>query len=159
MQSPAHKTNSDPSIWWPRSVVFYYGFQEQVLLLCATDWLLMYSFYWCVAISYIYMGSGLTKKQNKKNNRDQAARAMWKLRWPSWLPVPNKPTVSVDIKQHTHLKKPEGGVVGGQINFLLVPGANCSTPSVFTAMFMLSMCIMTTFWKRKKHYASNRRYP
>ena len=26
--------------------------------------------------------------------------AVWKLRWPSWAPVPNKPTVSVDVKQH-----------------------------------------------------------
>ena len=25
---------------------------------------------------------------------------MWKSRWPSWAPVPNKPTVSVDVKQH-----------------------------------------------------------
>ena len=25
---------------------------------------------------------------------------MWKSRWPSWVPVPNKPTVSVDVKQH-----------------------------------------------------------
>ena len=26
---------------------------------------------------------------------------MWKSRWPSWAPVPNKPTVSVDVKQHS----------------------------------------------------------
>ena len=24
-----------------------------------------------------------------------------KVRWPSWAPVPNKPTVSVDVKQHS----------------------------------------------------------
>ena len=26
--------------------------------------------------------------------------AVWKSRWPSWALVPNKPTVSVDVKQH-----------------------------------------------------------
>ena len=26
---------------------------------------------------------------------------MGKSRWPSWVPVPNKPTVSVDVKQHS----------------------------------------------------------
>ena len=25
---------------------------------------------------------------------------MWKSKWTSWAPVPNKPTVSVDVKQH-----------------------------------------------------------
>ena len=30
-------------------------------------------------------------------------RAVWKSRWTSWAPVPNKPTVSVDIKQHVNL--------------------------------------------------------
>ena len=28
---------------------------------------------------------------------------MWKWRWPSWAPVPNKPTVSVDVKQHFNI--------------------------------------------------------
>ena len=27
--------------------------------------------------------------------------AVWKSRWSSWAPVPNKPMVSVDIKQHS----------------------------------------------------------
>ena len=26
---------------------------------------------------------------------------MWKSRWTSWAPLPNKPTVSVDVKQHS----------------------------------------------------------
>ena len=30
----------------------------------------------------------------------QSSGAVWKLRWRSWAPVPNKRTVSVDIKQH-----------------------------------------------------------
>ena len=28
-------------------------------------------------------------------------RTVWKSRWPSWAPVPNKPTVSVDVKHHS----------------------------------------------------------
>ena len=31
----------------------------------------------------------------------QSLGAVRKSRWPSWAPVPNKPTVSVDIKQHS----------------------------------------------------------
>ena len=27
--------------------------------------------------------------------------AVWKSRWPSWAPIPNKPMVSVDVKQHS----------------------------------------------------------
>ena len=27
--------------------------------------------------------------------------AVWKSRWPPWAPVPNKPTVSVDVKQYS----------------------------------------------------------
>ena len=30
----------------------------------------------------------------------QSSGAVWKSRWTSWAPVPNKPTVSVDVKQH-----------------------------------------------------------
>ena len=31
----------------------------------------------------------------------QSPEAVWKSRRPSWAPVPNKPTVSVDVKQHS----------------------------------------------------------
>ena len=30
----------------------------------------------------------------------ESSGAVWKSRWPSWAPVPSKPTVSVDVKQH-----------------------------------------------------------
>ena len=30
----------------------------------------------------------------------QTSGAVWKWRWPSWAPIPNEPTVSVDLKQH-----------------------------------------------------------
>ena len=32
---------------------------------------------------------------------EQSSGAVWKSRRPSWAPVPNKPTVSVDVKQHS----------------------------------------------------------
>ena len=32
--------------------------------------------------------------------RYQSSGGVWKSRWTSWAPVPNKPTVSVDVKQH-----------------------------------------------------------
>ena len=34
-------------------------------------------------------------------SRKRSSGAVWKSRWPSWAPVPNKPTVSVDVKQHS----------------------------------------------------------
>ena len=34
-------------------------------------------------------------------NGGQSSGAVWKSRWTSWAPVPNKPTVSVDGKQHS----------------------------------------------------------
>ena len=33
----------------------------------------------------------------------QSSGAVWKSRWTSWAPVPNKPLVSVDVKQHFNL--------------------------------------------------------
>ena len=36
----------------------------------------------------------------KDNTHTQSSGAVWKSRWTSWAPVPNKPTVSVDVKQH-----------------------------------------------------------
>ena len=34
----------------------------------------------------------------------QSSGAVWKSRWPSWTPVPNKPTVSVDVKRHFNVQ-------------------------------------------------------
>ena len=31
----------------------------------------------------------------------QNSGAVWKSRWPSWAPLPNNPTVSVDVKHHS----------------------------------------------------------
>ena len=40
-------------------------------------------------------------KLHQSYNLRQCSGAVWKSRWPSWAPVPNKPTVSVDVKQHS----------------------------------------------------------
>ena len=37
----------------------------------------------------------------KSRMSDQSSGGVWKWRWPSWAPVPNKPKVSVDVKQNT----------------------------------------------------------
>ena len=41
----------------------------------------------------------------KKQLKTQSSGAVWKSRWPSWAPVPNKPTVSVDVKQYSAIIK------------------------------------------------------
>ena len=33
-------------------------------------------------------------------NTSELRSRVWKSKWTSWAPVPNKPTVSVDVKQH-----------------------------------------------------------
>ena len=37
----------------------------------------------------------------------RSSGAVWKSRWPFWVPVPNKPTVSVDVKQHPAKTQPK----------------------------------------------------
>ena len=37
---------------------------------------------------------------SRPRRQRQNSGAVWKWRWPSWAPVPNKPTVFVDVKQH-----------------------------------------------------------
>ena len=40
------------------------------------------------------------KHQTHHHYFDTSSGAVWKWMWTSWAPVPNKPTVSVDVKQH-----------------------------------------------------------
>ena len=40
----------------------------------------------------------------------QSTGSVWKSRWTSWAPVPNKPTVSVDVKQHWTWTQSSGAV-------------------------------------------------
>ena len=37
-------------------------------------------------------------------------------RWPSWAPIPNKPTVSVDVKQHFNRPEEEEPKLLGKAN-------------------------------------------
>ena len=47
----------------------------------------------------------------------QSSGAVSKSRWPSWAPVPNKPTVSVDVKQHSTKSGGGGGGGGSECTF------------------------------------------
>ena len=53
---------------------------------------------------------------------------MWQSRWPSWAPVPNKPTVFVDVKQHFNQKRVSANDVAG------LSGAAIATHSVRACM-------------------------
>ena len=37
------------------------------------------------------------KSEKQKGGQSQSSVIVWESRWPSWAPVPNKPTVSVDV--------------------------------------------------------------
>ena len=41
-----------------------------------------------------------SKWKGRRIRLRQSSGAVWKSRWTSWAPVPNKPAVSVDVKQH-----------------------------------------------------------
>jgi len=64
----------------------------------------------------------------------QSSGAVWKSRWPSWAPVRNKPTVSVDVKQHfNHL-------------FTLFPIRAVTWPPTLDNLFVT---LHTSWWKNK----------
>ena len=44
------------------------------------------------------------KKRGEGEREKQSPGAVWKSRWTSWAPVPNKAMVSVDVKQHFNQK-------------------------------------------------------
>ena len=60
-----------------------------------------------VVVVVVIMEKGREKKRKKviKNTASlvitELRSCVRKSRWPSWAPVPNKPTVSVDVKQHS----------------------------------------------------------
>ena len=64
--------------------------------------------------------------------RAQSSGAVWKSKWQSWAPVPNKPTVSVDVKQHfnNEIKSLSSQLVGfwpgGVRAWSLIVYNNCS---------------------------------
>ena len=72
---------------------------EQVIKMCST-----------VNLSYHPMHTGGSSALNKRSEwwkNGQGSAAVWKSRWPSWAPVPNKPTVSADVKQQLNWTKEE----------------------------------------------------
>ena len=44
-------------------------------------------------------------KQPKRRRKCQSSGAVWKSRWTSWAPVPNKPAGCVDVKQHFNQRR------------------------------------------------------
>ena len=56
-------------------------------------------------VGMTYMGQTVTGYAKHgpwcKALHTQSSGDVWKLRWTSWAPVPNKPSVSVDVKQHS----------------------------------------------------------
>ena len=61
---------------------------------------------WLIAVCYSDLGDlsiavKLQLLRLKSRSRKQSSGAVCKSRWTSWAPVPNKPTVSVDVKQHS----------------------------------------------------------
>ena len=55
-----------------------------------------------IAVMYNYKSPDCcVQKQQVHCVTCQSSGAVWKSRWTSWAPVPNKPTVSVDVKQHS----------------------------------------------------------
>ena len=45
--------------------------------------------------------TALYKSDKQAQILTQRSGAVWKSRWTSWAPVTNKPTVSVDVRQHS----------------------------------------------------------
>ena len=50
--------------------------------------------------TYKYIHTHTHTRNTHTHTHTQSSGAVWKSKWPSWVPVPNKPTVSVDVKQH-----------------------------------------------------------
>ena len=71
----------------------------------------------------------------------RSSGVVWKSRWPSWAPVPNKPTVSVDVKQHStnlftngRVSAEPRGSNGSAPRFQSVrPNTACNIPNGWTA--------------------------
>ena len=82
----------------------------------------------------------------------QSSGAVWKSRWPSWAPVPNKPTVSVDVKQHFNiphfLESPFRSVLfqTATLGLQLQPPPHCRLP---TRRWSLVEVILTAGGRRK----------
>ena len=74
------------------AVKFSQYFFEAVSALFCCCW------FWCHLS--VCLGGGQSIYSCTCSDSLQSSGAVWKLRWLSWAPIPNKLTVSVDIKQH-----------------------------------------------------------
>ena len=72
-------------------------------------WCSGWEFRSCVKVEVAVLGSRpflrnlqflWTQSNSSTNFPCQSSRAEWKSRWTAWASVPNKPTFSVDVKQH-----------------------------------------------------------
>ena len=70
--------------------------------------------------------------------------AVWKSRWPSWAPVPNKPTVSVDV-MHT---QPTTDLVTIIANYFLIP--HMITNKLQPNNLAQASCSITCHWQSIK---------
>ena len=57
----------------------------------------------CFYLLWSFVWRWTNKSQFKQSWSTQSSGAVWKSRWLSWAPVPNKPMVSVDVKQHFNI--------------------------------------------------------
>ena len=55
---------------------------------------------WSSEIQGTALGKCLRARTCKYRSMPRSSGAVWKSRWTSWVPVPKKPTVSVDVEQH-----------------------------------------------------------
>ena len=87
--------------------IVHFTTQTAVIYSVTSTWNCLYKH----TYSYAHpAGSMLPLNKYLSRLKRQSSGAVWKSRWPSWVPVPNKPTVSVDIKQHSHQLKTNCGI-------------------------------------------------
>ena len=95
----------------------------------------------------------------------QSSADVWKSRWPSWAPVPNKPTVSLDVKQHStnstkfYVRRAVRASRPGHVRIICSGRRRCASGR-FGMMMMMKWCIMSSdvswhirdkLWPMPKH--------
>ena len=80
--------------------------------------------------------------------------AVWKWRWPSWAPVPNKPTVFVDVKQHfnNNINCAKGTSSGGVCVPCIYSHTRWELPKV-TPVFPVVLHVFRALTERSFSYA------
>ena len=54
---------------------------------------------------WLFFNESTNSPEASDGEEKSELRAVWKSRWTSWAPVPNKPTISVDVKQHFSFRR------------------------------------------------------